>query len=240
MALTSGAISLVKKYTNKIDVSGTAATGGTGPYTYQWYISKTSGFSPDVDSLVSGATSLQATLSGLIPGQQYYVKLVSTDTGASGATVTSDQLAVQTDTLGFDPNTFDQSSALGHVDLLHSTNTISVIAGEHLVTGQAVKWGSDGRVHACTANTDRVDGFIALNPKKNFYENGDACEIARAGSYVVLRATSSLSAGDAAAIDPSCIGGITAVVSTEPPCAQATKTVSAGELVVAYVVCPAL
>jgi hypothetical protein len=239
MALTAGVISLVKKYHDKIEVASTNATGGTGPYTVAWYISKTSGFSPDESSATS-ATGLHSTITGLVPGQQYYVKAVYTDTGASGATVTSDQLAVQTDAQGFNQNAFTQAPGLGEVDLRYSVNTISRIAGEDLVSGQAVKIGSDNKVHACTANTDRVDGFIVLSSKKNAFHDGDALEIARGGSYITLRATSDLSAGDACAIDPTCIGGVTAIVSTETPVGQAMWTAAAGSLVVVYLACPAL
>ena len=239
MALTAGAISLVKKYHDKIDVAATNATGGTGPYTVAWFISKTSGFSPD-ESSATTATGLHATITGLIPGQQYYVKAVYTDTGASGATVTSDQLAVQTDVLGFAQNAFGQTPGLGQVDLRYSINTISREAGEAITCGQAVKLGADSRLHPCTANTDRVDGFVILSSKKNAYGYGDACEIARGGTYITLRATSSLSAGDPCAIDPTCIGGVTAIVSTETPVGQAMWTVAAGELVVVYLACPAL
>lgn len=240
MALTSGTISLVKKYADKLDLAVTAATGGTGPYTYQWYISKTSGFSPDAGSLVTGATGLQATIGGLIPGQTYYVKVVSTDTGASGATVTADQFTVSTDTIKADQNAFAQHPALGQVDLRYSVNTISAIAGGDLVAGQAVKFSSDNKLHACTANTDRVDGFIVLNVKKNSFHDGDALEIARGGSYITLTATGSLSAGDPVAIDPTCIGGVTGIVSTETPVGQAMKTVGAGDPVVVYLACPSL
>jgi len=239
MALTSGTITLVKKTHDSLTLNVTAATGGTGPYSYAWYISKTSGFSPD-ESSATGVTGQTGTITGLIPGQTYYVKAVVTDAGASGATATSDQFTAATDAQGGSQNQFAQTPALGQVDLRYSVNTISGIAGEDLTSGQAVKWGSDGKLHAATANTDRIDGFIVLNVKKNTYKDGDALEFARAGSYITLRATSALNAGDPAAIDPSCIGGITAIVSTETPCAQATKTVAAGELVVAYLVCPAL
>lgn len=238
MALTSGAISLVKKFADHIQVAGTAATGGTGPYAYTWHLSKTSSFSPDADNKV--AEGLQATISGLTPGQTYYVKMVSTDQGASGATVASSELTVQTLTFAAEQNQFAQTPGLGQVDLRYSVNTISAIAGEDLVSGQAVKFGSDGKVHACTANTDRVDGFIVMNVKKNIYKDNEALEIARAGSYITLRATAALNAGDPVAIDPTCIGGVTAIVSTEPPCGQTIKTTAADELTVIYLACPAL
>lgn len=241
MALTSGAISLVQKYTNKLDLAVTAGTGGTGPYAYQWYKSTVSGFSPDESNKVTGATGLQATITGLVPGQQYYFLVVTTDQGDSGATITSSQFGASTLAHGASQNEFAPNlPAAGQVDLRYSVNTISAIAGEALIAGQAVKFSSDNKIHACTANTDRVDGFIIFNVKKNTFADNEACEIARGGSYITLRATSALSAGDPCAIDPSCIGGVTAIVSTETPVGQAMKTAAAGETVVVYLACPAL
>lgn len=240
MALTSGTISLVQKYADKLDLAITAATGGTSPYSYQWYKSTTSGFSPDESNKVSGATGLQATITGLIPGQQYYFKVVSTDEGASGATVTSDQFAAQTDTQLYSQNQFAQTAVLGMIDKRFSINSIEATAGGDLVAGQAVKFGAGNKVTACTANTDRVDGFVVFNPVHTSYKDGDRLTIARAGSYITLRATSSLTAGDPAAIDPSCIGGVTAIVSTESPAIQTTVDAAAGDLISAYVVAPAL
>lgn len=241
MALTAGTISLVKKYADKLDLATTAATGGTGPYTYEWHISKTSSFSPDSSNKVADASaSLTATITGLIPGQTYYAVCVVYDGGASGSSANSAEYTVSTLPQQYSQNQFTQTPALGQVDKRYSINTISAIAGEDLVTGQAVKFGSDNKVHACTANTDRVDGFIIFNPIHTVYHDNDPLEIARAGSYITLRATAALNAGDPVAIDPTCIGGVTGIVSTETPVGQIQKTSAEGEAAVVYLACPAL
>lgn len=244
MALTAGTISLVNKYADKLDLATTAATGGTGAenYTYEWHISKTSSFSPDSSNkVVDASASLTATITGLIPGQTYYVVCVVYDAGASGSSANSSEYTVSTLPQQYEQNQFTQTPALGQVDKRYSINTISAIAGEDLVTGQAVKFGSDDKVHACTANTDRVDGFIVFNPIHTKYSDGDALEIARGGSYITLRATSTLSAGDPVALDPTCIGGVCGIQSTEPPVGQAQRTItSEGQTVIVYLACPAL
>jgi len=66
-------------------------SGGTGPYTYQWYRSTTSGFTPGAGNLISGATSATRVDTGLTNGTVYYYKCKVTD--AVAATVTSNQTA---------------------------------------------------------------------------------------------------------------------------------------------------
>jgi hypothetical protein len=95
MALTAGALTKVAVYQNSVVVSSAVATGGTGPYTYQWYMSTSSGFTPGGGNILSGVTSLgPLTVSGLTANTTYYFKVVSTDTGNSNATIISSQLVV--------------------------------------------------------------------------------------------------------------------------------------------------
>src|SRR5580698_2763154 len=115
--LTAGVLSQVSVTYNSVSVASTAATGGTGPYTEAYYISTTSGFSPGPSNIVSGASGLAATITGLVPNTQYYVKAIYTDTGASNATVTSSQLAISTAATGLNPNQFQQSPVVGQIDL---------------------------------------------------------------------------------------------------------------------------
>jgi len=96
MSLTAGTLSLISVGNTSDSLLATAATGGTGPYTYQWYRSTASGFTPGPSNLLLGATSLALTDTGLVPGTQYYYSMIATDTGAGNATVTYAQLAVAT------------------------------------------------------------------------------------------------------------------------------------------------
>ena len=126
MSITAGAISLVSKTSKTISLSATAATGGSGPYTYQWYMSTTTGFSPSGSNDIVGATSLTVDVSGLIPNTTYYFKVVATDTGHSNDEATYTQLAVTTDVESLSQNQFAQSPTLGQVDLPYNYNTIAV------------------------------------------------------------------------------------------------------------------
>lgn len=70
-----------------ISVTSTAASGGTAPYTYQWYRSTVSGFTPDGSTLLSGGTTISYTDTTAVANTQYYYKLVITDaTAATGTT----------------------------------------------------------------------------------------------------------------------------------------------------------
>lgn len=71
------------------------ATGGTGPYTYQWYMLRASlvqpatPFIPSSASLISGATSLTLLAQKLNYNTAYYFICQATDTGNSNLTANS-------------------------------------------------------------------------------------------------------------------------------------------------------
>ena len=119
-----GALSLVSVGPTSDSLSSAVATGGTAPYTYQWYRSTSSGFSPGSGNIISGATSLTLMDSNLIPNTQYYYKVVATDSGSVSGT--SSQLAVLT-TNGnvLNPNQFALVPILGMLDLQFDYGTIS-------------------------------------------------------------------------------------------------------------------
>jgi hypothetical protein len=98
MAVTASAVTKVSSTFRSCVLSTSVATGGTGPYTYQWYKSTVSGFTPAAGNLVAGATSASnTTFTGLLPSTTYYFKVVATDTGAGNATSTSAELSVKAD-----------------------------------------------------------------------------------------------------------------------------------------------
>ena len=82
VALSPGTISLSSKTNTTINLSSTAATGGTAPYTYQWYRSTSSGFTPGVGNILSGQTSLTLNDTGLTAATTYYYKIRATDSGS--------------------------------------------------------------------------------------------------------------------------------------------------------------
>jgi lysophospholipase L1-like esterase len=95
-ALTAGTASVSSFGLTTATVTATAASAGTSPYTYQWYRSTTSGFTPGVGNIVSGATSLTLNNTGLTRGTTYYYKCVQAD--AVAASVTTNEISLTTRT----------------------------------------------------------------------------------------------------------------------------------------------
>lgn len=93
MPLAAGTAAFTSASATNIVITCSVATGGTSPYTYQWYSSTTAAFTPGVGNIVSGATSLTLTDTTPIAGTLYYYKLVATD--SASATATSNQVAGQ-------------------------------------------------------------------------------------------------------------------------------------------------
>lgn len=89
--LTAGAVSQASATDTTINMASGAATGGTGPYTYQWYRSTTSNFAVGAGTLVSGATSLTLADTSATPGVPYFYRMRATDSLA--ATADSAQVA---------------------------------------------------------------------------------------------------------------------------------------------------
>lgn len=209
MAVTAGALSQVSVGANKASLVSAAATAGTGPYTYQWYRSTTTGFTPGGGNIISGATSLTLNDSGLIPNTTYYYKVVATDTGAGNATSASSQLAVTTTPASLEQNSFAQSIIAGTVDLRFPSKTLPVVVHSSQATamrpGQAVKFydSTDGvpAVVACAANADDCAGFLNFDGKSQSYAAGQAVEMSAGGNCVYLHATAAVSRGVRVCLD---------------------------------------
>jgi hypothetical protein len=218
MTLTAGALSVVSIGSNSDSLLSAAATSGTAPYTYQWYRSTTTGFSPGVGNLISGATALALSDSGLIPNTQYYYKVVVTD--AASATATSSQLSVLTTASSLSPNQFAQSPVLGMVDLRFPYNSVSVQVDSSQATalyqGSAVKMvaSADGipKVVGCSANSDEVLGFINFDIKTVQFVAGSPAEISMAGNVMYLYATGAINRGTQVTLDLSSPGSVAQLV----------------------------
>lgn len=218
MSLTAGVISQSAVTSNSISVASTAASGGTGPYTEAYYISTTSGFTPGGGNIVAGASGLAATIAGLIPGTNYFVKVVYTDVGAS-ATITSNQLASVTLSPSLGQNQFQQSPFLGQLDQNFNYNTtsaqIDVSQSGSLSAGAAVKIvpyalgvNSVLKMIGCAANSDEVYGFINYDIKTQAYVAGSACQISQAGNVMYLYATGAITQGHQVTLDLTTMGGV--------------------------------
>lgn len=233
MSLTAGTISLVSKGSNESHLAVTAASGGIGPYTNQWYRSTTTGFSPGGGNILAGQTGLTLDDSGLIPGETYYYKVVQTDTGNSNTTVTATQLAVTLDGPSMSPNQFDEQPLVGMLDLkVGPTNVMAAQIDDSQATplfaGSPVKimsgdaGGAIPKVVACSANTDEVFGYIAYDIKSKSYAAGARCEIAQKGSCMFVYAAGAISRG----------AQVTLVVAGGGVCA--VQSANTGDKIVGY------
>lgn len=214
MATTAGALSQVSVGANTASLSSAVATGGTAPYTYQWYRSTTTGFTPGGGNIITGATSLSLSDSGLIPNTVYYYKVVATDAGSVAGT--SSQLAVTTTASSMSPNSFAQSPTLGMIDMRFPYNSVSVqidaSQATNLYAGSAVKMvdSIDGvpKVVGITAESDEVLGFINFDIKTVAFVAGSMAEISMAGNVMYLYATAAVTRGVQVTCDITSPGGV--------------------------------
>jgi hypothetical protein len=93
-SLAAGAITSSGITGSTATLSAVAPTGGSSPYTYQWYRSTSAGFVPQSSNMVSGPTSLVLNDSGLNSSTTYYYLQVVTD--STGAIAWSSQASITT------------------------------------------------------------------------------------------------------------------------------------------------
>lgn len=84
--LVSGIAITVSSGNTIATVSIGVPIGGVAPYTYQWYRSTTSGFTPGAGNIVAGATSRTLSQTGLTNGTLYYYKCITTDSASTAVT----------------------------------------------------------------------------------------------------------------------------------------------------------
>lgn len=211
MSLTAGTASLVSVSNQTASVTVAVATSGTAPYTYQWYRSTTTGFSPGGGNILSGATSRALSDTGLIPNVQYYYVNVVTDSASpTPATANSTQLAVMTLNLPQSQNQFAQSSLLGSVDMPYSFNThpvqIDATQVGTLYAGAPVKLvannnGGNLKVIGCAANSDACIGFLNYDIKNVGWAAGQAAEMSMKGNVMYLYSTGAITQGAQVQLD---------------------------------------
>lgn len=217
MALAVGPITLVSKTTTTINLSCVAGQGGTGPYTYQWYRSTVSGFTPSVSNDLPGETALTLADTGLTAGTNYFYAVVVTDTGDSNATAQSTQFSTTTSSNAPNPNQFAQTTQVGVLDQRFNFNTIAVQVSSDAsdcYPGTAVKVvdsaGGVIKVKPCDADTDNVLGFINYNNKNTSFPAGANCEVSAGGNVIYLYATEAIARGIFVTLDVTAVGGVKA------------------------------
>jgi hypothetical protein len=216
MALTAGTLSKVLIGQSTAVLSSTAASGGTGPYTQQWYFSTTTGFTPGAGNIINGATGLTLNQSGIVPGTTYYYVVVYTDVGAS-TTINSAQLTVVQEP-SLSQNQFAQSPLVGVVDMrVGPTNVIAAQVDASVTSqiypGQAVKivastLGGIPKVAPVAANSDAAIGFAIFNIKDLQYVAGQNLEVALWGSVIWCYATAAVSQFARVCLDVTYVGGV--------------------------------
>lgn len=229
MTLTAGALTVQSVGDTFANLLSGPATGGTSPYTYQWYRSTTTGFSPGGGNILAGKTALTLQDTGLLPNTIYYYKVVSTDVGHSNDTIESAQAVVTTTQQTQSINQFAQSVITGVLDLRLNYNTIAVQVDPAetgtVVPGSALK-GSDSAVVGAqggntlplvllaTAITDNVVGFANYNIKNAHWIAGQVLEMSCAGNVMYLMATTAIARWARLEIDVLTKGGVKPIAST--------------------------
>ena len=238
-ALTKGTLSKTLVGSTTASLSATAATEGTGPYTYQWYRSTTTGFTPGSGNILTGKTSLTLADTGLSPLTTYFYKVIATD--AVSATVTYDQLTVQTLAANQDVNQFGMTLVCGQTDMHLNLNSLAVQIGDDQTTalnpGELVKAvdsaGGIPSVVGITADTDEVVGAINFNFKDRTYVAKDKAEISMEGNVIRLFATGAISRFAQVCPDVTVKGGVQAATgaSAKKIIGVALDKASGGELI---------
>ncbi len=253
MATTAGALSQVSVTQDVAKLLSAAATAGTSPYTYQWYRSVTTGFTPGVSNDLEGETALSLTDDGLTPGTIYYYKVIATDSSATPVSGTSSQLAVTTLAPTLSSNQFSQTPFLGMLDARLNYNSLPVrldpLAASAVSYGMALKWSTVASgvpmVLPSTAQADVICGFVNFNMKDQSYPAGAALEMSQQGNVMYLYATAAINRGQKvvsipAAVAGGCNGGVAPVTGSSgfPIVGFSLDTVIVGQLVRIELSCP--
>lgn len=149
--LSGPTASFVSASETTINVSTAAPGSGTGPFTYQWYRSTTSGFTPGAGNILSGATSTTlADTASLVSGTVYFYKVVSTSSDGSPQVLTSNQVA------GGITSTTRKLGFLG--DSITNGSGVATKPGTLAVTKLAILAGRSGIVAGASATDQGVNG----------------------------------------------------------------------------------
>lgn len=249
MAYAAGVIEVSDVGTFSVSINGTPASGGEGPYTYQWYRDVSPGFTPSGSNDLVGQTGLNLIDTTVLPGTQYYYTRVDTDTGNSDEEDQTNEVSVLTETGTQAQNKFSQSPIQGMLDLRFNGNTITaqIDSGQSgsVVASQAVMFTQDAggvpKVEKCTANTDVVAGFVNYDVKSQSFEAGDIVEISMNGNVMYMVSTAAIDRGAKVMIVPATPGGVATATTGKPISGWAMDPASgAGELIRVFILTPSL
>jgi|GEM_PF-1840298 len=220
MVLTAGTLSLISAGSNSAKLSTTQATGGTAPYTVQWYRDTSgAGFTPGSGNLILNATGLILNNSGLVPNTTYFYKVVYTDSTTS--TVESTAFIVTTLPASQGMNQFAMAAILGELDLQSGPKNVvaaQVDASQSipLYPGQPIKFVNNpyGIPTIISTGTDMPNGYIVYDQKSQNFPAGSCCEIAKTGVCIWLYSTAAITRGSMVTLDPDIAYGVKEVIGT--------------------------
>jgi hypothetical protein len=225
MAITAGVVSLSAVTSTTASLVATPATAGTAPYTYQWYRSTVTGFSPGSGNILTGQTALTLNDTNLVPNTTYFYVLAATDQVPT--TVDYTQVTVLTQPQSMSQNQFSQTPYIGMPDMRYEPNTIAAQVSPNQVApiynGMAVKidtaivqTGSNGipQMILATANTDSVAGFVIYDLKSLSYKPGDAMSVGLADTVLYLYSTTAITPFTQVQLDLTTGGGVAAKVGS--------------------------
>jgi len=214
MVLTAGILSLISAGSNGAKLSTTSASGGTAPYTQQWYRSTTdASFTPGAGNIIPNATGLILNDGGLIPNTTYFYKVVYTD--ATTSTVESAAFTMTTLPASQSMNQLAMSAILGQTDLQQGPKNVvaaQVDASQStpLYPGQPIKFVNSpyGIPTIVSAGTDMPNGYIVYDQKSPSFTAGMRCEIARTQTCIWLYSTAAIVRGSMVILDPNIASGV--------------------------------
>lgn len=200
----------------------TAASGGTGPYSYEIHRSTTPGFSAGAGNLVAsvGVGILSYTDTGLFPNTQYYYVVRSLDTGNANATADSAQVSALTAPYFQPMNQFQMTPFLATLDQAYNYNTKSYMLDPGFVgvayPGAAVKRTQPSTTEGirfctpCTAANDACIGFIIYSYKDPFFTALSTVHLAQEGDVIRLfcTVTGNLTTQAYGELDLATVGGV--------------------------------
>ncbi len=230
-SLSAGSISFIANSTTAVTLSASDATGGSSPYSYQWYRSVTNGFTPGGGSLLSGKTSLSLADSGLTPGSTYYYVVRYTD--ATSSTVDSAQFTQVMPTvvhhLGFVGDSITRGVGTSNADTLGAAPQAVLM----LAKTPAVNTLYSATVHGVDGSTtaDWVSGSSNLNSAisdfgANFVET--VCIMLGSNDSVANISADTYATHLTSTINALKTAGISRIILNYPPYASNATWLTAG------------
>ena len=200
----------------------TAASGGTGPYSYVIYRSTATGFIPGAGNQVGtvGVGILTFTDTGLFPNTQYYYVVQSVDTGNASATENATQVSALTAPFFQSMNQFQMTPFLATLDQAYNYNTKSYMIDPGVTglvyPGAAVKRTQPSTTEGirfctpCTSAADACIGFIIYSYKDPYFTGLSTVHLAQEGDVIRLfcTVTGNLTTQPFGELDLATVGGV--------------------------------